>query len=336
MQDFKSVGKELIKNLMFLIILFMIFVGVLDKLEAAAMKNDNLVQSRNKSIFRILREPQNTVDVIVLGDSLSYSAISPMELWKQHGMTAYICGQAGQKIQETYHMLETAFQTQSPKLVILESNVMFRGESGFINIKEAFEEWGNRYIPIIRSHDIWKSFFIEKQYPEENYKGFTFRCSVQPYKNGKYMVKTKGREEIPDIVLTYMEKIQRLCEEKGAELMLLGTPSPLNCNYSRHNSLSAYAKENHLKYLDLNLKLEEVGIDWKTDSLDGGDHLNFSGAGKVTRYLGTYLKSRWKFLDHRTDQNYTVWEKELVEYEEKAKKKLEIMKKRSDKINRNA
>ena len=41
-----------------------------------------------------------------------------------------------------------------------------------------------------------------------------------------------------------------------------------------------YAKDNSLTYIDMNLMLDELGIDWSLDSLDKGDHLNLSGAYK--------------------------------------------------------
>ncbi|MDY4195514.1 MAG: SGNH/GDSL hydrolase family protein [Bariatricus sp.] len=325
MQDFKNIGKRAGKVALFLAILFVIFELMAERMEIALIKNDNLVQSRNKSLFRIQREPQDSIDVIVLGDSLSYASISPMELWEEHGITGYVCGQSGQKIQETYHMLETAFETQSPKLVILETNTLFRGRTGLEGIKETIEAWGNYYIPIFRGHDIWKSFLIDKKYPEESYKGFSFRCDVQPYKKGNYMLETEQKEEMPDIVVKYMESIQKLCYKKGAELLLVGTPSPVNCNYRRHNSISAYAESNSLDYLDMNLRLDEIGIDWETDSLDKGDHLNLSGAEKVTKYLGDYLEEYYELPDHRGENSYRGWEKEAQEYEQKAQLHLEQM-----------
>lgn len=326
MRDFKKI----VKNLTFFVILFAIFAGVSNKMETVLIENDNLVHSRNKSVFRILREPEKSIDVIVLGDSLSYSAISPMVLWKYHGITTYVCGQSGQEIQETYYMLETALETQSPKLVILETNVMFRGNPGLASLRETIEAWGNHYIPIFRCHDIWKSFLIEKQYPEENYKGFAFRCDVHPYEKGEYMQETEQREEMTDTVITYMEKIEELCKEKNVKLLLLGTPSPVNYNYRRHNSVRTYATEHSLDYLDLNLKLNEVGIDWKTDSLDKGDHLNISGAQKVTKYLGEYLKSEYELPDHRGEAPYAAWDKEAEEYSQKAEDNLKVMIKNDD------
>ena len=72
MRDFKRIRKRAGKRFVFFTVLIVILVGVSEKIELTYIENDNLVQSRNKSTFRILREPENSIDVIVVGDSLSY------------------------------------------------------------------------------------------------------------------------------------------------------------------------------------------------------------------------------------------------------------------------
>lgn len=327
MQDFKTIGKKAAKNCLFIIILLVILAGVSNRIENELMENDSRVQSRNKSTYRIMREKQDSIDIIVVGDSLSYSSVSPMQLWKQHGMTSYVCGQSGQEIQETYYMLETAFRTQSPRLIILEANTLFRGQPGIAGLKESIEEFGNHYIPILRGHDVWKAWVVNKRYPEENYKGFAFRYGIQPYEKGNYMFVTDQKEQMPDTVISYMERILNLCRENKAELLLLGTPSPMNYTYERHNSIREYAEAHDVNFLDLNLKLEDMGINWKTDSQDKGDHLNLSGAEKVTAYLGNYLKENYRLPDHREEENFADWEKESEEYEKKAEEYLKVIRK---------
>ena len=83
MQDFKCFKKIISKNILFMMILVLLLVGVSERIENLMVANDSYVLDRNKSIFRILREPENSVDAVVVGDSLSYTSISPMELWKE-------------------------------------------------------------------------------------------------------------------------------------------------------------------------------------------------------------------------------------------------------------
>lgn len=327
MRDFKPFIKKKVKtvgkNLLFFAILTAILTGLSREITALSARDDRLIQTRNKSIVKLQNETENTIDVLVVGDSLAYTTVSPMQLWEKYGMTVFVGSQSGQKIQESYYMLRTAFENQKPKLVILETNVMFREQKGIGGIMDALFEKGNYYFPIFRFHDIWKPLFMGTQYAEENYKGFMVRDTTEPYSGKTYMKETEKSQKISDLVNSYMDCIISLCKENGAELLLVSTPSPSNYNYKKHNSLTEYADRHDLRYIDMNLQLENVGINWKTDSLDRGDHLNLSGAVKVTDYLGKYLDEHYELDDHRNEERYQSWQKEALRYNKQTKHKTE-------------
>ena len=259
--------------------------------------------NQNKNAAGIRKEPKNTIDVLVAGDSLTYSSISPMGLWNHYGITAYVCGQPGQMMDETYDTLKLAFETQKPRLVLFETNVLFRKQE---KAKE-------------------KKNLMSKLYVREDSKGFKLRDGVKPYQKGAYMKKTEKKEKMPEQVEMYMEKILKLCREHGARLVLVSTPSPKNYNYQKHNTLQEYAGKKSLIYLDMNLITKGLKIDWKTDTMDQGDHLNLSGARKVTKYLGKYLKKEFKLSDHRDEALYKRWERAAKEYTRKEEEKLKEM-----------
>ena len=280
----------------------------------------DLIQSRNKSIAGIQNEKEDSVDVLVLGDSESYTSVSPMQLWKEQGLSSYVCGQPGQKIQETYFMLKTALQSQSPKVVLMETNLMFRDPGPVKNIQSSFAETARYHFPLLRFHNLWKLMFDGKKPGEAVYKGFSIRSSVDPFDSGDYMKETEEVQEMPQAVTFYMEEIMELCRRSGAELFLVSAPSPKNYSYRKHNAIENYAKEKGLTYVDLNLKIKELGITWQKDSYDKGDHLNLYGAQKVTRWLGTYLKQNYELPDHRNDPAYEDWNELSKKYEEAVKK----------------
>ena len=83
-------------------------------------------------------------------------------------------------------------------------------------------------------------------------------------------------------------------------------------------AMAQLASELGVDYLDLNVgdAAKAIGIDWSTDSTDGGDHLNFHGAQKVSTYVGTYLKEQYGLADHRGDETISaVWNASLGKYE---------------------
>lgn len=284
------------------------------------IKNAQFIPELSGMNAKSEKKDGDLVDLLVLGDSESYTSVSPMQLWKEQGMTAYVCGQPGQKIYETYSMLKTAFQVQSPRIVLLETNLMFRNPGTVSGIEDASEESSGNFLFGSRFHNFWRSIFNGKKPGEEAYKGFVLRGGVAPFDGGNYMKETKEVQEIPEAVRTYMNEIQKMCRENNATLVLMSAPSPKNYNYKKHNAVAQYAKDNGLAYFDLNLHARELGMDWNTDSYDKGDHLNLNGARKVTAWVGRYLKENYELPDHRGDQNFKSWDKEMEKYEASVRK----------------
>lgn len=60
----------------------------------------------NYSGYSIFQEPDNSIDVLAIGDSNVYSGIFPLIWWEQDGFTGYTWGQASQRIPETYEYLK--------------------------------------------------------------------------------------------------------------------------------------------------------------------------------------------------------------------------------------
>ena len=117
------------------------------------------VSGRSRVFASVSAEKKNTIDVLVAGDSESYTSVSPMDLWDQTGIAAYDCGQPGQRIQETYYILKTAFKTQSPRLVVFETNTMFRDPGMLKNLQLSLTEPLGFYFPVFKYHNAWKALF---------------------------------------------------------------------------------------------------------------------------------------------------------------------------------
>ena len=60
---------------------------------------------------------------------------------------------------------------------------------------------------------------------------------------------------------------------------------------------------------------DDMGIDWNTDTMDGGNHMSFDGSKKTTAYLEDFLKSNYTLTDHRDDERFESWKKYNEEYE---------------------
>ena len=76
--------------------------------------------------YSIFQEPDNSIDVLAIGDSNVYSGIFPLIWWEQDGFTGYTWGQASQRIPETYEYLKQIYKHQKPSIVLIDGNNLFR------------------------------------------------------------------------------------------------------------------------------------------------------------------------------------------------------------------
>ena len=277
----------------------------------------------NKNALSVMKQPKNSMDYLVMGDSECYSSISPMEIWMKYGFTGYNCGVVGQHAQYTYYLLQQVMNKQSPKVVFLETNELFRSSKGSGELESVVENMAAKYFPLLQYHNGWQKISwseiqqfhpFQKRSGSDSLKGFHYRPQVVPYTGGEYMIPTERVKEIDSIPLYYLNCMADLCEEKGAQLVLVSVPSPDNWNYKKHNAVAQYAEKRGLTYLDLNLSVEQLGIDWAKDTTDKGDHLSFTGAQKVTSYIADWLDQNFEFTDKRENPDYDSWNKTIQGY----------------------
>lgn len=243
-------------------------------------------------------EPDNSLQIIFYGDSECYGAFSPNILLSEFDISSYNCATSAQKLCDTYAIMYENFKTQTPKIVVLETNCIFRNteDVGFDNDPIMKLMYNN--IPAFTYHSDWK-IYIRALMPHthdtkrrEN-KGYMRRDTVIPYKGGEYMKASTKKEKISDENLDYLEQIKSICKENNTIFLLVSTPSSKNWNTPKHNAVLEWANDNNVDYVDLNLE-KDINIDWSTDTKDGGDHLNHEGAKKTTKFIGEYLTEHYQ------------------------------------------
>ena len=58
------------------------------------------------------------------------------------------------------------------------------------------------------------------------------------------------------------------------------------------NTLQDWADEKGVPFINYMKMTDELGMDWKQDSVDGGWHLNMYGAEKVSRHMAEYISRK--------------------------------------------
>lgn len=280
-------------------------------------------------------------DVLFIGDCEVYENFSPMALWEHYGITSYIRGSPQQLIWQSYYLLEETLNYETPKVVVfsvlsmmynepqneaynrLTLDGMWVSKSKYSSVSASMTE-GEQMItyvfPILRYHDRWRElsgedfrYFFSGRKVSHN--GYMMRCDIKP------VTFVPTGPKLPDYTFgstsyEYLDKITALCKENDIELVLIKSPSLYPYWYDEWDGqIADYARANELKYVNTLDMLDEIGIDWDTDTYNGGLHLNVFGAEKTSVFLGAYLRTSFDLADHRSDEKISrIWDKKIIAY----------------------
>ena len=211
--------KEGYKPIVFVIILFFILLGISHFfVPKSNAKGNGIHEARANGVFG---EAKDTIDVLVIGDSESFTSISPLPIWNKYGFTMYNGGVSRQYLVDTYDYLNKVLKNQSPKVVLLEANAIYRK----MNVNNVLSTKSQSILPIFQYHDRWKSMtsndFTKKiKYTwTDELKGFYYNISVVPPKSvGDYMKNNKKRTGISSINKYYLDKIIDKCHQRNIKI----------------------------------------------------------------------------------------------------------------------
>lgn len=281
-------------------------------------------------------------DVIFLGDCEVYANYSPMELYRDYGITAYIRGTPQQLVWMSYYIAEETFQYETPRVLVFNVNAMRYSEPvseaynrltidqmrwsgskvGIITASAAEEEQFLSYVfPILRYHSRFDQLTKEDfsylfRVKDNTCNGFQLHTETVPV--GSLPVKKILSDyRFADICCEYLNRLRLLCEKNGTELILIKAPSLYPYWYAEYDDqIRAYADQYEISYYNFVDKSDEIGLDFSEDTYDGGYHLNLSGAAKMSRYFGNILVEEHELPDHRDDPGIApVYEEKLREYD---------------------
>ncbi|NLJ41841.1 MAG: SGNH/GDSL hydrolase family protein [Clostridiales bacterium] len=288
-------------------------------------------------------------DVIFVGDCEVYENISPIALWDNYGITSFIRGGAQQLIWQSYYLLEETFKYEKPEVAVfnilamqydepqseaynrlnLDGMRMSKEKIKSINASMMEDEHLAEYLfPLLRYHSRWNELSWEDfkyifNKDKISHNGYYMRVDIQPVKTIPKPKKLPSYE-FGEKAWEYLNRMVELCKENDVQLVLIKAPSIYPHWYDEWDAqIKEYSEEHDLLYINLLQKADEVGIDYNTDTYNGGLHLNISGAEKVAVYLGNILKETYGLKDHRDEPELSsVWQEKSRFYNEMREKQL--------------
>lgn len=287
------------------------------KIEESPIQENN--QSEQKPI---IQDQRRKLSLLSIGNSDLYSGLNPMQLWHDYGITAFNISAPMQNMKLSYYMLKYALMVQKPKCLLIEVDQFFEE-------REALEYDGYEYTalsccyPLYRGSKQWDKIKTEKFIKEENsthrinYLGFYDNREIKKYRGGfDYMKKTNKREKLPSLTKEYLPQIISLAKQNDCQVLFVQFPSQSSWNWAKYNTVKDIAQEYQISYLDFNVSQYNTGFSWLTDSRDGGNHLNYYGAQKMTKYIGEYLKEYYTLEDDRHNPEYQDYEEIYKKYQQ--------------------
>ena len=307
--------KNLFKSIIFIAIFIFLYYGFSYLLlPKENIKEYGLIKT---SEYEILGEAKNSVDAIVVGDSLVYSSVIPMEIYGNYGYTVFDCAEAAFILPDAYDYYKVAMESQHPKIAILGGNMFFRNtrkRKWYIKYERALK----KAMPLLNYHNNWKNVLFSNYGLMSIQKGYKLNKTI---KSGEYLdyMKENDKEYVMiESNLEYLKRFVDLAKKYNTKLIIVGFPSQNSWNYQRDKKFNELSKE--LGFTFINLNKYDLNINWETDTKDEGGHLNYFGALKASNVIGNILKDTNLLVDHRGDKNYKLWDTAYLRYKEEVNK----------------
>lgn len=320
--------RHLLHIVVFIAILTVILIKVTDIMENkySREKYDSFITTDEK------------YDIFFLGSSHMMNGIDPIKLYNDYGITSYNFGNPDSHIAQTYYTLLNAMDYKTPKMVVIDMffiesvtkiteriDMIHYGEDAFplsytkyIGINDLFDSFDDKIqmlFTLAKYHSRWTSLdredFIVKADPFNGHKRLlTVETGL---KEPEKIIDENIIPEEYTVNMEYLEKIIELCQEKDIEVLLCTIPYVFS---EKKQIFQNYGYVLSEKYNIDYLNLIKFGIvDFDIDFSDK-NHLNVSGADKITQFLGEYLSDNFDLQDHRSDDEIKVWSEKNKECDE--------------------
>ena len=281
-------------------------------------------------ILMLHKEPENTIDVLLIGSSATYSGFSSAYAYEKFGFTSYPYAIGGGTCTMWKPALQDALRTQHPKLVVVDvfgggyeremietrssqlylimNSVPLSGEK----VRTAQEISRNvnnvtaasMVFPFIKCHSrvpinalrLKERLAVERMGPSP-LKGVEIRTKARklaPVNPSSFSTESMPIDADTETVI---RDFLDYCKEQDLDVLFVKYPTVLTSNDPdelvvnlKANRLLEIAEEYGFSSLNMQKDFHEIGLNEKEDYYNHG-HTNTRGQKKVTEFLGSYIQN---------------------------------------------
>ena len=302
---------------------------------------------QNRAIM-LHKEPANSIDVLLIGSSATYSGFSSVYAYEQFGFTSFPYAIGGSTCTSWKAAVQDALQKQSPQLIVID---VFGGGYDL----ELIESRNNQLYTILShtplseekvstakqlSEDVSGTSIASLLFPILKYHSSVpsnFRSaidSIRAYHSGTSKLKgveiiTRKRKlaqvdasSFSDEVVPLDEKTERIildfmdyCKSKNLKLLFVKYPTVLTANDPdelkvnlKANRILEIARESGFATLNMQKSFHDIGLNEQEDFYNHG-HTNTCGQLKVSKFLGEYILANTEIAPSiLSESNKKAWD----------------------------
>lgn len=333
--------KKLFRFLCFVLVLSLTLGGI-----CVIMSTNNSKDTLHIKGF--FKEPDNTIDVLLIGASELYSGFCSTRAWSEYGYTSYALSYAGMPAQIYKQALMRALKTQKPKMIAFEVNGFLHGDKydknpgkihawfdnagidsdgeKFIKEKIPEDKQTEYFFPFYKYHSNWKKPDITLR----NALGRLF-LAIEPYsyckafattnttkkdnkiKNRKAVLEKRQKDELKELL--------DFCKDSGfKQVLFFRSPHCIKTtNFKVIEEVQQMVESYGYSFENFENSYDEIKLNTKTDFYNY-EHMNVYGMEKFTKFLGEYIKNNYDVKTEHSKETVDMWNKCAVINEENIKR----------------
>ncbi len=341
--------KTVTRVFLFCIIFVLMFLALNVFFQPAWLGNNNYYTTNG-----FYEEPDNTIQTLFLGASVTSTAFIPMQLYEDYGICAYNLGTTQQPLLTSYYWLEEAYRLHKDtlKTVFFDvselrskgntaayhkaldnmefSDVKYRAVKDYAkgNLKKMVEF----SIPLITYHSRWNELETNdvdkfKWQAVNGTRGYFFHGTLNKFalpEQSTVLDTLQTPEKLVSKSVEWFEKMVQFCKEHGIKLVLIKTVAS-NWDGSLHNAVQILADKHGIDFIDFNFGQAYEALGYTVfDNYDSRHH-NWYGATKVTKYIGDYLADNGLVTDIRDDKNWSHMQQQYELYKSRVVDRTDLL-----------
>lgn len=314
--------KKIIKVIIFLILLNMIFLTIAYTLLPKENGYNSIDYFKNN----------NQLDVIWLGPSTTYFAISPMYIWNKFGITSYNNAHNDQRL-TTYFLLND-IKKYNPKVIFfdittitdnsfpIENNwgkQIYQWHLSFITRYKYIQYTKGNYKDILyyfimnQFHSRWKEL-TEKDFINNRLTYYLLGSNPNFIRQAQEVnLVNTGEYSFSEESINIINKIAQFVKDNKLNVIFWCPPTTTQHRYERSFLFEQLIAPYNITYINFNKLWKEIALDYKNDFFDI-NHVNVYGGEKVSDYLIKYAMEKYTISSHHNSSKYDEWNKNYTIY----------------------